>query len=137
MPYFIYRLFYRHCICYMYTIICLDKDCWGKHLAFNLFDRFREVCEFYLTGFLNGIKLYSIRTVDFQKIIPVIAQLCILILNPPGSVFLTLSFAPIRQSKYAIFYMQAVFTDTRFAHGKASCVTIICLNKYCQENVWL
>ena len=137
IPYFICRLFYHTAFATCITIICLNKGCRGKHLAFNFSDRFREVSEFYLTGFLNGIELYSIKTVDFQKVIPVIAQFCIVIINPPGSVFLILSFAPIRQSKYAIFYMQAVFTDTSSAHGKVSCVTIICLNKYCQENVWL
>ena len=37
---------------------------------------------------------------------------------PPGSVFLNPSFAPVRQSKYATFYMQDVFTDTGYAHRK-------------------
>ena len=38
----------------------------GKRLALNFSDRFREVFEFYLTGFLNGIEILKL----YFKIIP-------------------------------------------------------------------
>ena len=87
-------------------------------LLFELFWQFREGFEFYFPGFLNGIELYNIlKTLDF-KIIPKSWGNFVFWYNPPGSVFLNPSFAPIRQSRYAIFYMQAVSTNTGYAHGK-------------------
>ena len=75
MPYFIYRLF-------LPTLAMLTERLHGLSFlaktirktlgfyCFNFSDRFREVFEFYFTGFLNGIELYNIlKTLDF-KIIP-------------------------------------------------------------------
>ena len=87
--------------------------------VFNFSDRF-EVFEFYFTWFLKCIELHHIlKTLDF-KIIPRSRCSFVFWSYPPGSVFLIPSFASIRQSKYAIFYMQAVcfFTDTGYAHWK-------------------
>ena len=54
----------------MYYYYLSDKDRQEYLWLFTFSDRFREVFEFYLTGFLNGIELYNIlKTPDF-KIIP-------------------------------------------------------------------
>ena len=75
MPYFICRLFFTDTGFvrgkgFMYYYYLSKQRPSGIPLAFNFSDRFREVFEFYLTRFLNGIDLYNIlKTLDF-KIIP-------------------------------------------------------------------
>ena len=108
----------------------------GIRLAFNFSDRFREVFQFYLTRFLNGIDLYNIfYTLDF-KIIPKSLEKFVLWYYPPGSVFLIPSFAPVQLWHVLYNIICRLFLLTlAILMEKTSC--IISLNKDLQENIWL